>query len=228
MTARKITEYEKYLRVPELLSLQKPTETRSCPDELLFQVVHQVEELWMKLVLHELDEAVRYMDRGDVANASLTLARIHVAQGLMCDQLRLVETLSPDAYYRIRAGLGHGSGQESPGFNAILTTAPAAWASFSGLLERRGISLLQIHQDPKKHADLYQLAEGLLDYDRYFQRFRYDHLAIVRRIIGMGTPSLKGKASEVLERSMKKELFPELWKVRETIFERFTPGPPVE
>ena len=48
------TDYELYLRVPELLRLQKPPSERACPDELLFQVVHQAAELWMKLVDHEM------------------------------------------------------------------------------------------------------------------------------------------------------------------------------
>jgi tryptophan 2,3-dioxygenase len=43
-----LTEYEKYLHVPELLALQKPEESRTHPDELLFQSVHQVEELWIR------------------------------------------------------------------------------------------------------------------------------------------------------------------------------------
>jgi len=54
VTQRPPSEYEKYLRVPELLALQKPGEIRAHHDELLFQIVHQVEELWMKLALEEV------------------------------------------------------------------------------------------------------------------------------------------------------------------------------
>ncbi len=72
--------------------------------------------------------------------------------------------------------------------------------------------------------ELFQLAEGMLDFDEYFQRFRTDHLALVRRIIGGKTPSLKGMPAELLAQSATTELFPELWSVREAIFKKFVPG----
>ena len=52
-----LTDYEKYIRTEELLALQKAPSALSCHDELQFQVVHQVAELWMKLVAHELVHA---------------------------------------------------------------------------------------------------------------------------------------------------------------------------
>jgi tryptophan 2,3-dioxygenase len=58
-----LTEYERYLRVPELLSLQKPEESRTHADELLFQSVHQVEEIWMKAADDEITRLVPAMDR---------------------------------------------------------------------------------------------------------------------------------------------------------------------
>ena len=219
-----ITDYEKYLRVPELLALQKPVERMSCHDELLFQVVHQVEELWMKLILHEVDDVLRRMAADDVAGATATFDRIHRAQGLMTQQLNLIETLSPVAYFTIRKGLGHGSGQESPGFNAMLAAADPIWEAYTALLERRGVSMYEIQMDPDARRDLFNLSESLIDYDERFQRFRYDHLKLVQRVIGGGTSSLKGIPAEILERSMKHKFFPELWNVRERIFAEFTPG----
>ncbi len=219
-----ITDYEKYLRVPELLALQKPVERMSCHDELLFQVVHQVEELWMKLILHEVDDVLRRMAADDVAGATATFDRIHRAQGLMTQQLNLIETLSPVAYFTIRKGLGHGSGQESPGFNAMLAAADPIWEAYTALLERRGVSMYEIQMDPDARRDLFTLSESLIDYDERFQRFRYDHLKLVQRVIGGGTSSLKGIPAELLERSMKHKFFPELWNVRERIFAEFTPG----
>ena len=49
-----LTEYEKYIRTEELLSLQKAPDALTCHDEMQFQVVHQASELWMKLIEHEL------------------------------------------------------------------------------------------------------------------------------------------------------------------------------
>ena len=219
-----ITDYERYLRVPELLSLQKPAERMSCHDELLFQVVHQVEELWMKLILHEVDDALRRMGADDVAGTTATFDRIHRAESLMTQQLQLIETLTPVAYFTIRKGLGHGSGQESPGFNAMLASAEPIWEAYTALLGRRGTSMYDIQMNPDSHRDLFHLSEALIDYDERFQRFRYDHLKLVQRVIGGGTSSLKGIPAEILERSLKHRFFPELWDVRERIFAEFTPG----
>ena len=61
----------------------------------------------------------------------------------------------------VRGGLGHGSGQESPGFNAILDAAPRLWVAYSALLERAGVTPLAIQMDPEAHSVLFQLSEAL-------------------------------------------------------------------
>ena len=68
------------------------------------------------------------------------------------------------------------------------------------------------------------MAEALLEIDEGFQSFRYHHWILVKRILGEGTPSLKGKPTELLERSMKLPFFPKLWQAREALFADFVPG----
>src|SRR5438552_19127098 len=68
------SDYERYLRTDELLSLQKPPEERVHHDELLFQTVHQPSELWLKLATTEVDEAAGSIERDEVA-ASIRLMR---------------------------------------------------------------------------------------------------------------------------------------------------------
>lgn len=221
------SEYERYLRVPELLSLQKGVEERAHHDELLFQIVHQVEELWMKLALEELVLTKARLDEDRFVEARYSLSRIHQIEQLMTGQFRLIEQMLPHAYFAVRAALGSGSGQESPGFNAMLRELPRVWPHFAGALERAGLTLLELHKDPTRHPALLELAETLLDVDEGFQTFRYHHLMLVKRIIGQGTPSLKGKPTELLERSMSTMIFPALWHVREEIFQHFVPGAPI-
>jgi tryptophan 2,3-dioxygenase len=221
---QKISEYEIYLGVPTLLSLQKPLSARTHRDELLFQVVHQVEELWMKLILDDLDHAVRHLDADRVVEALAHLRRVTETQRLMQQQLRLIETMTPHSYLAVRRGLGQGSGQESPGFNAMLRAAPVLGAALAGVLERAGTTALAVHQAPDAHPLLLQLTDALLDFDELFQSFRYHHVMLVKRIIGAGTPSLKGKPTELLERSMRTPFYPELWELRETMFADFVRG----
>jgi len=219
-----VTEYEIYLRVPELLTLQKPPAERSHHDELLFQVVHQVEELWMKLILGEVEMAMRLLDEDALASAHAALLRANEVERMMTAQLRLIETMTPHSYFEVRKGLGHGSGQESPGFNAILRLAPDLGETLRRTLARHGTTALELHRSPAKDPLLLQLTEALLDFDELFQSFRYHHLMVVKRIIGAGTPSLKGKPTELLERSMRQPFFPDLWEVREKMFADFTAG----
>lgn len=224
MAAPPTTEYERYLRVPELLSLQKPPEERTHEDELLFQVVHQSEELWFKLALDDGRRAIRAMDADDDHEAVFLLRRIREVEDLMTAQLFIIEKMPPVHYWSIRKGLGHGSGQESPGFNAMLRSFPPLWDAYTRLLSRRSLELEAIYREPSRDRGAFALAEALLEIDEGFQSFRYHHWILVKRILGEGTPSLKGKPTELLERSMKTQFFPKLWQVRETLFADFVPG----
>ncbi|MGK0361429.1 MAG: tryptophan 2,3-dioxygenase [Bradymonadia bacterium] len=218
------TEYEKYLKTTDLLGLQKPVADQCCHDEMAFQITHQVAELWMKLCRHELRLAVKRIDAGQLAEARHTLHRMYLLIELLSQNFRVLETMSPRAYFTVRAVLGKGSGQESPGFNALLDEPSALRDAFKRFLQRREIDLLAMHRDPASQPEVFAVAEALIDFDAAFQHFRYQHLALVRRIIGGRTPSLKGAPAELLEHGIKQSFFPELWGVREALFRDFMPG----
>src|SRR5438132_13064360 len=69
------SDYERYLRTGDLLSLQKPPEERVHHDELLFQTVHQSSQLWLKLACTEVDEAAAAIEAGRPAAAARLLRR---------------------------------------------------------------------------------------------------------------------------------------------------------
>lgn len=219
-----LTEYERYLRVPELLSLQKPEEARTHADELLFQTVHQVEELWMKAADDQITRAVAALDKDDLESARHDLHRIYVIEKLMAEQMRLLETMAPVAYFAIRKGLGHGSGLESPGFNRLLRTSKKVQDAFERACTKHGVTMEELVRDPSKHRHLWSIAETMIDIDDAFQNFRYRHLMLVKRIIGAGTPSLKGNPIDLLERNHKQMFFPNLWRAREALFANYEPG----
>jgi tryptophan 2,3-dioxygenase len=214
-----LTDYEKYIRTEELLSLQKAADELTCHDELQFQVVHQAAELWMKLVEHELRHVCRHLDANDAAHALTHLTRVGRIQRVLLLQMDLLDTMTPIDYMTIRTGLGRGSGQESPGFKTMLRLpGEIVWPSFSGFLDRTGVTLRAIYEKPHEHHALHQLCEALVDYDQMLQNWRYRHLMLVYRIIGTGTPSLKGKPSDLLAHGMKQRFFPKLWDVRDELF----------
>jgi tryptophan 2,3-dioxygenase len=108
------TDYERYLRTDELLSLQTPTENLSHPDELTFQVVHQSSELLMKGAAWELERARVALSAGKYPNSARLMRRANAMLEHPIAMLHLLETITPYDYHIIRAGLGHGSGLDSP------------------------------------------------------------------------------------------------------------------
>jgi len=217
------TEYEKYIRTDELLSLQKAPEALTCHDEMQFQIIHQASELWMKLIEHELRFFSALLAEDKVPRAIHTLKRITMIQRVLVTQLDLLDTLTPVDYMTIRTGLGRGSGQESPGFRTMLRLpGELVWPAFAAFLDRRGVTLRTIYEHPHEHEELHLLCEGLVDYDQLLQTWRQRHLMMVYRIIGTGTPSLKGKPSDLLAHGMKQRFFPKLWDVRDEVFAEWT------
>ena len=218
-----LTDYEKYIRTSELLALQKQPDALSCHDELQFQIVHQAHELYMKLIEHELRFVCRLLDESDAARTITTLKRVATVQRVLLHSVDLLDTMAPTDYMTIRTVLGRGSGQESPGFRGMLRLpGEIVWPATSAFLERQAVSLRAIYDHPHDHHQLFQLCEGLVDYDQLLQTWRYRHLMLVYRIIGTGTPSLKGKHSDLLAHGMKQRFFPKLWDVRDEVFGDWT------
>src|SRR5215475_9375506 len=126
-TAKRLSEYETYLRTEELLSLQKSTEEMSHHDELQFQVVHQTFELWWKEAAHDLSAVRRQVQSGDYPEAARLLRRVVQIHQLLLQVLAMLETMTPWDFLTIRSGLGHGSGMDSPGFRKLLRLSPTLW-----------------------------------------------------------------------------------------------------
>ncbi|MFI5286156.1 MAG: tryptophan 2,3-dioxygenase family protein [Candidatus Dormibacteria bacterium] len=112
------TDYSSYLRIDELLELQHPL-TAGAHDELLFVVIHQVYELWFKLILHELDFATAELEAGRPEAAMAPLDRTTRVDELLIAQLRVLETLTPEGFLAFRDPLKPASGLQSGQFRAI-------------------------------------------------------------------------------------------------------------
>jgi tryptophan 2,3-dioxygenase len=220
------TDYEHYMRVPELLSLQKPEAQRVHHDELMFQVVHQSFELWCKLVLFELRSVKELLAQDRVVEAYPLIRRCTEAVQLNTTAMHVLETMTPWDFHVIRAALGQGSGAESPGFRQVQQQAPALWPAVEALLKRRKTTLLDVYTQPARHPDLLRLMEHLTDFDMFFHVWRLNHLAMVKRVIGRDVKSLKGYAIHQLEKDVTETLWPALWKVRNTITEKAGTSPP--
>jgi tryptophan 2,3-dioxygenase len=206
------SDYERYVRVPELLDLQKPIDKLSNPEERLFQATHQTAELWLHHIDYEVNRAGAAIDADEIELAADLLHRCRLIIDLLREQIIILETMAPVDYHKIRTtSLGRGSGQESPGFNRLLDVGKRIWPRFREAIARRSISVIEIEREPRKHYPAFRLLQAMMDYDESFMKWRFSHMRLAFRIIGDKVLSLKGVPAAQLEAGTREPQFPELW-----------------
>jgi tryptophan 2,3-dioxygenase len=112
-------DYKGYLKLEELLKLQQPLADPACHDEPLFIIVHQVFELWFKLVLHELGKIFEMLDEGDVIESERLIRRLTSIVRLFIPKLSVLETMLPSDFIQFRDRLRPASGFQSVQFREI-------------------------------------------------------------------------------------------------------------
>jgi len=100
--------YGGYLRLDLVLSAQQPRSPQH--DEMLFIIQHQTSELWMKLMLHELDAAVKFIQADNLEGSFKIFARVGHIQRMLFEQWSVLETMTPSEYLTFRGALGRSSG----------------------------------------------------------------------------------------------------------------------
>lgn len=105
--------YSGYLCLDALLAQQKPLSNPPHHDEMMFIVQHQVSELWLKLLIHELDAALRFIRQDQLDPCFKILARVKQIQGQLYEMWAVLETLTPSEYLQFRDQLGSSSGFQS-------------------------------------------------------------------------------------------------------------------
>ena len=213
------SDYERYLRTDALLELQKTPDEQVHRDELLFQTVHQSSELWLKLCWNEAEEAMRLIERNELAAAQRLLRRAILALQYVIAQLDMLEQMSPWEYQTIRKVLGHGSGFDSPGFREIRRIAPQLGQTFFTLVRERGLDLVELYRQGREQEELYQLAELLIGWDEHVALWRMRHYLVVARVIGDEVVGTQGTPVELLGGLIKQRFYPELWRARNRLTE---------
>lgn len=236
--------YGSYLRVPELIDLQTPLAEPPVPDELLFIIGQQAEELWFKQLLHDLGAIVEFLREGEIHRATWLLDRANRILRVLSSETELLETISPADFRAFRGALRTASGLESEQFREVELASglrdeahlrmASRLVNLTAVLDRWPVSLhdvfleilVPIHLDPVEalvrlyrhpsgRPDLYRLAEALSEYDLRFQEWRFHHLQVVERIIGDRSPGTGGSpGSPYLFRTLSYHFFPELWEAR--------------
>jgi tryptophan 2,3-dioxygenase len=114
-----LLSYNKYLRVPDLIGLQECRSDPAHHDELLFITIHQAYELWFKVILQEIDAAIRLMNEDRPAAAERALRRIVEIEKVLLNQIHILETMSPIDFLGFRDQLNPASGFQSMQFREI-------------------------------------------------------------------------------------------------------------
>jgi tryptophan 2,3-dioxygenase len=206
-------DYARYMKTDTLLALQRQPGDMLHRDELLFQIVHQSTELWLKLACFEADQAARDIVEGRIGEARLLIGRSAFALELLTRQLEMLSRITPADFQRVRPALGNGSGFESPGWQAIRRSAAGLQSALNAVLARHEEDLLAIYRgDPV--APIYQLCEALLEWDERIALWRSRHYKVAVRTLGHGTVGTKGLPTDQLAALLNHKCFPDLWAVR--------------
>jgi tryptophan 2,3-dioxygenase len=160
--------YGEYLQLDKLLAAQKPLSSEH--NEMLFIIVHQVSELWMRLMLHELTAALTCVRRDDLDPALKMLARISRTQMQLIKVWEVLSTLTPFEYSAFRNALGRSSGFQSVQYRML-----------EFLFGNKNAEMLAVHKrDPRAYQALARaLAEPSL----------YDEVLRLLSRRGYGIPS---------------------------------------
>ncbi|QOC91584.1 tryptophan 2,3-dioxygenase family protein [Micromonospora craniellae] len=207
------TDYARYMRTEALLGLQRSPEEMIHRDELLFQVVHQSTELWLKLAAAELAETAARVDAGELVTAEALLGRATLGIRLVTDQMEMLRHLSPADFQAMQPALGNGSGAESPGWRQVQTLSRRLGRAFQDHLDARGTAPAALPDlDPTDPT--HRLAEAMVEWDERVSSWRVRHYQVALRIGGHPPAGTPGSPANMLAKLVGHRFFPELWQVR--------------
>ncbi len=111
--------YDNYLKISELLSLQDSLSEPKAHDELLFITIHQAYELWFKQILFEMDAAGVAIENDDPYEATRILQRVLKIESILVPQIHILETMTPRDFMSFRKILNPASGFQSVQFREV-------------------------------------------------------------------------------------------------------------
>lgn len=135
--------YGEYLQLDKVLSAQQPISYEH--DEMLFIVIHQASELWMKLCLHELTGALDHIRRDDLGPSFKMLARVSRIQAQLTQSWDVLATMTPAEYSAFRNQLGRASGFQSYQYRML-----------EFIIGNKNADMIEVHRRDPVHYDALQ------------------------------------------------------------------------
>jgi len=154
--------YGKYLHLPKVLNAQHPLTDQH--DEMLFIVIHQASELWLKLAGHEVEAAIRNVEELDFRHAFKVIARVKLILTQLTQSWSILSTMTPVDYLKFRDALGPASGFQS-----------YAYRKLEFLLGNKNSKLIEVHRhDADVYAELKQVLSAPSLYDVVLRKLKDD------------------------------------------------------
>jgi len=234
-----LLSYGKYLKLDELLACQALESAKHgtpAHDELLFIVTHQTYELWFKQVLHELDAVLAIMGADvvaekDVGGALHHLERIVKIQGVLVDQIDVLETMTPLDFLDFRNLLTPSSGFQSAQFRQLENKLGLARTQRLRYNEADYEASLDARDRPvvgaaERASSLFGIVEAWLARMPFVQSRQFDfwqaYRANVARMLADDRATIEGKAQ--LTPAARRAQLEELERTRETFESVFDPA----
>ena len=246
-----LLSYNEYLKVPELLTLQRTLSEPVSHDELLFIVIHQTYELWFKQILHEIDATIKWLNESRLFRANHSLRGVVSIERILVTQIQILESMAPIGFLEFRDKLNPASGFQSMQFRELefvsgakdekilesfknddfayerLTRRfgePSLADTFWQLTKRNGFPVethedrvqatVQILTQPEKYPELYNMQDLLIEHDELIVSWRYNHILMVERMLGMKRGTGGSEGVGYLMTTLSKKFFPEIWEAR--------------
>ena len=162
--------YSRYLHLDDILDAQHCLSDQH--DEMLFIIIHQASELWLKLAGHEVEAAIRNVRDNDFRHAFKVIARVKLILMQLTQSWSILSTMTPVDYLKFRDTLGPASGFQS-----------YCYRKLEFLLGNKNRKLIEVHRhDAEVYADLQRVLEEPSLYD-----------VVLRRLSDVGFAIDKGK-----------------------------------
>ncbi len=257
-------DYESYIRVRDLVSLQKPESSPVVHDEYLFIITHQAYELWFRMMALETKELCREIEQDRLSRFHDSINRLVKIQKLLNQQLDILETMTAHEFNIFRDHLRPASGFQSDQFRLLEMSfglrkesvlkyferkkdihatfldaqkKPSVFDLWLRYLVRLGFkipedvqkrdfskqyegsetvqkTILEIYQKRDEYYPLIQAMEAMLDFDETFALWRYRHVLMVQRMIGVHRGTGGSSGFNYLSSTLSLRFFTDLWQVR--------------
>ncbi len=111
--------YNEYLKVRELLELQRTLSEPASHDETLFIIIHQTYELWFKQILHEIDATLKWLKEGRAFRVNHSLRAVVGIEKVLVTQIHILESMAQIGFLEFRDKLNPASGFQSMQFREL-------------------------------------------------------------------------------------------------------------